>query len=400
MIERLSYRLALVAGLLASLSLLIAATGSPQLGTRIVWDDRPVHYSDSRPATAWRLPARDEGIVLRHGQAPGGCDSLGARDVWIYRATGGYILHYDGAGPTGWLVCSATSVDLVHWRRYGSVLQLGSPASRDSASASYGTTYYDGRRWHMFYLGTPNATSAPERVPSFPYNTMKAISRGPNGPWHKQYSVVPFALKAGSYYASTGSPGPIIRDPNGYRMVFSAATFPPVKRTLAFARTRDLNGAWTVAPMPILPGSEQIENASFYYQESNKTWFLFTNHVGIAPHGTEYTDAIWVYWTQDLHTWNSSNKAVVLDDRNVRWSPTIIGIPSVIRVGSRLAILYDGRSGVGVPGDNEQSAEEQKNDQVPQRRQARAHVNRDIGLAWLDLPLRLPQHNKAPSPRP
>ena len=45
-----------------------------------------------------------------------------------------------------------------------------------------------------------------------------------------------------------------------------------------------------------------------------KTWFLFTNHIGLD--GGEYTDAVWVYWSKDLNKWDAKNKAVVLDGKN------------------------------------------------------------------------------------
>ncbi len=80
--------------------------------------------------------------------------------------------------------------------------------------------------------------------------------------------------------------------------------------------------------------------------------------------GFEYTDAIWVYWTKDLQKWNPANKAVVLDGRNCPWSNKCIGLPSVVKVKNRLAIFYD------APGGDSKS-----------------HMGRDIGLAWLSLPL-------------
>ena len=55
---------------------------------------------------------------------------------------------------------------------------------------------------------------------------------------------------------------------------------------------------------------------------------------------------------------------VVLDDRNCSWSKDCIGMPTVIAAGRRLALLYDG------PGAKSVS-----------------HMRRNIGLAWLDLPL-------------
>jgi predicted GH43/DUF377 family glycosyl hydrolase len=145
-------------------------------------------------------------------------------------------------------------------------------------------------------------------------------------------------------------------------MLFSAS----MKRTLGIARTKDLNGPWAIDPQPIVSPEEQIENSSLYFEPANKTWFLFTNHIGLD--GGEYTDAVWVYWSKDLNRWDARNKAVVLDGRNCTWSKRCIGMPSVIRVGRRLAILYD------APGGDSAS-----------------HMGRDIGLAWLDLPLSPPK---------
>ena len=71
-------------------------------------------------------------------------------------------------------------------------MQLGKPGSDDCASASYGTIYFDGNQWYMFYLGTPHATAAPEYVPSPPYLTMMAKSNSPSGPWVKEPAVGPF----------------------------------------------------------------------------------------------------------------------------------------------------------------------------------------------------------------
>ena len=124
---------------------------------------------------------------------------------------------------------------------------------------------------------------------------------------------------------------------------------------------------WTLDAQPIVSPEEQIENTSLYYEPANKTWFLFTNHIGVDDRG-EYTDSVWVYWTQDLNHWDAHYKAVVLDKRNCTWSKDCIGLPSVVKLGKRLAVLYDAPGGSSV-----------------------SHMRRDIGLAWLDLPLRLPE---------
>ena len=317
-------------------------------------------YSDGRPVAKLRMPARDHGVILRHGGGPGECDALGARDAWVYEDGGTYYLHYDAAGPRGWLCALAISKDLVNWEKRGPVLDFGNPGDGDSAAACYGVTYKEGETWHMFYLGTPNVTPAPDYIPAFPYLTLKARAPGPGGPWVKQPEVVPFRVQPGTYYAETASPGHIVRKGEEYLQFFSAS----MPRTIGIARTKDLNGSWTVDPKPILPPSEQIENASLYFEAANQTWFLFTNHVGINEAGSEYTDAVWVYWTKDLETWNPEDKAVVLDGENCTWSKQCIGLPAVIPQGNRLAIIYDAPQGNSLD-----------------------HMGRDLGLAWLELPL-------------
>ncbi|MGH7962228.1 MAG: hypothetical protein ACRERD_10455 [Candidatus Binatia bacterium] len=328
-------------------------------------------YEDGRPRATLRLAASDYGVVLRHGDGPDQCDLYGARDVWVYEAHGIYYLHYDAAGPTGWLCALATSNDLIRWKKKGPVLTLGNPGEEDAASASYCVTYSDGAPWHLFYLGTPHATPPPERIPAFPYLTMKAKSSSPAGPWQKQKTVTPFRPKPGTYYSATASPGQVIKHQGEFLQFFSASIIEPgdknqIKRTIGIARTRDLDGPWTIDPTPIVPLDEQIENASLYYEKANQTWFLFTNHVGIKQ-GIEYTDAVWAYWSEDVQQWNPEQKAVVLDATNCTWSKGVIGLPSVVKVKERLALFYDGLQGDGL-----------------------GHMKRDIGLAFLDLPLRPP----------
>jgi hypothetical protein len=78
----------------------------------------------------------------------------------------------------------------------------------------------------------------------------------------------------------------------------------------------------------------------------------------------DFTDAIWVYWSKDPNKWNASHKAVVLDGTNCTWAKRNIGMPAVIPAEGRLAILYDAVAGEKI-----------------------SHMRRDIGLAWLELPL-------------
>ncbi len=335
-------------------------------------------YVDGRPVATLRMDAADHGVVLAHGDGPDRCDVYGARDVWVYEDGGAYYMHYDAAGDTGWLCALATSTDGVRWTKRGPVLDLGRLGDDDSASASYGVTYRDGDAWHMFYVATPHTTPPPDRIPAFPYLTMKARSASPSGPWRKQPEVVPFRTARDTYYTVTASPGHVIRRDGEHLQFFSAATQTgdAIRRTLGIARTRDLDGPWTPDLEPIVPLDEQVENSSLYYEESIDTWFLFTNHVGIdvaragdawSPTTVEYTDAIWVYWTRDPNRWDARDKAVVLDGSNCAWSSLVVGLPSVLRIGDRLAVYYDALAGDGT-----------------------GHMGRDIGLAWLDLPLAPP----------
>jgi hypothetical protein len=320
------------------------------------------------------MRAIDEGVVLRHGSD---FDREGARDVFVWRQEGVWHMHYDAAGQTGWLVALATSTDGRNWTKRGTVISLGDKGEPDSASASYGIPYFDGNTWHLFYLGTPNVWN-PGRVPAFPYQTLKATGPSPTGPWKKQKSVLPIATKPGTYYSVTASPGSnILRIGDEHLQIFSVADMHPmgakvtdgkIRRSLSIARTRDLNGTWTVQDEPILPMEEQVENSSLHFEPSIKTWFLFTNHIGITPDGEEYTDAIWVYWSKDVTRWNAADKAVVLDPNNCTWSKRVIGLPSVVADGGRLFIYYDGLATTEID-----------------------HCGRDIGLAWLPLPLQVPR---------
>ena len=131
-------------------------------------------YIDGRPITAKRVVCKDEGIVLRHGDGPDSCDTYGAREAIINKDNGKYYLFYDGAGKDGWRACLAESYNLKTWTKKGAILALGDPTKSDSKSASAPWVIKSNGLWHMFYLGTPDTTPAPDRIPSFPYLTMKA----------------------------------------------------------------------------------------------------------------------------------------------------------------------------------------------------------------------------------
>jgi len=319
-----------------------------------------------RPAPNRRLEAADTGVVLRHGDGPGGCDAVGARDVVAWRYEDRWYMHYDGGRATGWPLCLATSDDGRVWTKHGPVLELGPPGSPDAGSASYGIPVPTPQGWHLFYLGAGSNTGPPEGVPAAPYVTLKAHGPGPMGPWEKQPGVIPFAPQPGTYYAYGASPGAVISVGDEYSQFFAAAAGDPLQRTVGRARTRDLDGPWTVDPQPVLPIGEQVENSALYFEQDNDTWFLFTNHVAAAE--VEYTDAIWVYWTKDLEHWDPQNKAVVLDNHNCCWSQRVIGLPSIVPVEDRIALFYDGLQGAST-----------------------SHVGRDVGLAWLPRPLAPPR---------
>lgn len=326
-------------------------------------------YPDGRPTAILRMKSQDLGIVLRYGDAPDGCDAFGAREAIVNKENNLYYLFYDGQGKDGWKACLAVSTDLKNWTKKGAILELGDIGSKDAKSASSPWVIKEGNTWHMFYLGTPNATNNADRVPMFPYFTLKAHSSTLEGEWIKQPEVDPFIPKEKTYYSNTASPGYIVKDSDEYLQYFSASSENEgkVKRTLGIARTKNLNGAWTIDKEPVFPLEEQIENSSLYFEEDNQTWFLFTNHIGVDESGYEYTDAIWVYWSKDLNSWDSTNKAIIVDKSTSGWARGAIGMPTVIAYNDKLAVLYDGVEGVG-----------------------REHMNRNIGLALLDLPLEVP----------
>lgn len=369
----MSNKLLQLLSLAALIIFIVSCINASRMSSRVKPFATVSSYSDGRPTAKYRLNAKDQGVVLKYGSGPDSSDYLGARDVFVYEYQGTYYMHYDGAGLKGWLACLATSKDLVNWQVKGPVLDYGAPGSDDSRSASYGSVYFDGTKWHMFYMGTPHVSPAPNYIPAFPYLTKKAESNAPGGPWKKRYDINPIQTKPGSYYAGSVSPGYIIKSENEYLMLFAASTdLPVIKRTLSYARTKNLDSTWIPDTAPFLPLEEQVENSAVYYEPANKTWFVFTNHVGIR-NGLEYTDALWVYWTRDLKKWNPENKAVVLDSMNCSWSKHIIGLPSVVKIGERLAIFYDGNNAPEIPKGYD------------------SHMRRDIGLAWLELPLQAPE---------
>lgn len=327
-------------------------------------------YSDGRSSIFWGLQASDAGQVFTRGLGPNQCDQEGVREPVITRIGDQYLLHYDGAGVRGWLACSATSTDLVNWVRQGPILDFGPAGSRDAGAACSPWIIEDRGTWHMFYLGSRTQTPPPERVPESPYPTLKAKAVSAFGPWTKQPEVNVIALNS-AFPSPDSSPGAIVRGPTGWRQYFSIADYnpPPAapQRTLMLGQTQNLDATWSFGSDPLLPWNEQVENSSIFYDDTSGHWFLFTNHVGLDVTGAEYTDAVWVYWSRDPERFDPRNKAVVMDASTSTWAHGAIGMPTVVKAKGKLALLYDGVPGAGT-----------------------THLPRDIGLAWIPLPLTPP----------
>lgn len=367
----LTYRLD---SLFTSLLLITIPWLAPQLAT--AQETSSVEpYPDGRPVAKYRLDAKDAGRIFKHGEGPNNCDAGGAREASIVHHDGTYYLFYDGAEPNvGWLACLATSKDLKTWQRHGKVFSYGEPGRLDSHSATSPWFIQHDGLWHAYYLGCQKTTPPPDCIPHFPYFTLKAEAENLKGPWRKRYDVTVVTTEPDTYHSDSASPGHVFWHEGKLWMIFSCGrnvTNADGKvvhlRSLGMAHAPHPDGPWTVLDAPVLPPEEQIENSSLYYEKANGWWFLFTNHVGVDEGGGEWTDAIWVYWSKDPTNWDSRRKAIVLDGKNCTWSKRCIGMPSVLPVGDRLALFYD------APGGDSLS-----------------HMGRDIGLAWLDLPLKPP----------
>lgn len=321
----------------------------------------PKATSDGRPSTQWAMRATDFGPVLPHGDGPEGSDINGAREVVVTQADGQYVMHYDGCGVDGWLACRAISSDLLTWEKQGPIMAAGPPGSIDAGCVCSPWTIFDGSIWHMFYLATPDKSPPPDSIPLSPYTTRKARAPSMLGPWTKQPDIEPIEH----------SPGPVSQIGDTYYQYFTAAhqltPSDPILRTLGLASTSDLDTTWSIETDQLLPPDEQIENASIYYEPENGLWFIFTNHVGVDGSGWEATDAVWVYWSDNPFAFDPRKKVRVMDAATSTWARGAIGMPSVVPVGDRLALFYDGNA-----------------------KGSYGHMERDIGLAFIDLPLHPP----------
>ena len=253
-------------------------------------------------------------------------------------------------------------------------MELGKAGENDSASASYGTTYCDGRTWHMFYLGTPHASPAPTSGARLPLSDHEGRQpRGPPGPWTKQKRSGPLPGDTGHLLLRDRQPQPRSSGRTASTACSSARRRDhPIRRTLSIARTKNLDGPWTPAPEPD-PACEASR-----WRTPRSTTRRRTRPGSCSPTtwgstGFEYTDAVWVYWSKDLNNWDPDHKAVVLDRSNCSWSKYIVG-----------PALGASATATGWPC----STMATRRPRWPAG--VKSHMHRDIGLAWLQHPLTPP----------
>lgn len=350
---------------------------------------------------------KDRGIVLSPDREDGPFyrwDGGGIREAVITVDRTGhepvYYLSYDGAMPgktheSYWNACSARSGDLLHWEKIGPTMYssaLTHPDSswevyKDFCSASSPWDFEAEGKWYRYYVGADHCSN--EGVPAFNYSTLLAEADSPAGPWRKKCDVpgcekhVCFPVgPQGAWDDVTASPGPVLINPawtagsadeKKYIMIYSGSCSGVTMRSLGIARSDRLDASgpfdrpqtddcfWQKDPEPILPPTEDIENASVYYEESTGLYWLFTNHI----YANSYTDAVWVYWSDRLDQWDPDNKAVVVDKTVSSWAHGAIGMPSVVKKDDHtLWLFYDGVVGEGT-----------------------GHLDRSIGLCEISLPL-------------
>ncbi len=220
-------------------------------------------YPDGRPSAHFRMEARDQGVVMKHGNGPAGCDKLGARDVWVFKSGKTFYLHYDGA-PKGM-----------------AVLFGHQPGPHSLGKKRSGAGFRKGRRTRLRFRLLRNdllrcvrngacSISAlpipPQRrtsFPAFPYQTLMALGKWPSGPWVKQPNAIPFRCKSNTYYSVTASPGQIDNPERNTTCPYAASEDGHgTHRTIGIARTLNLDAAWKLDPHPIVPAAEQVENTS------------------------------------------------------------------------------------------------------------------------------------------
>ncbi|MBM7563106.1 family 43 glycosylhydrolase [Paenibacillus sacheonensis] len=308
--------------------------------------------------------------VLKHGDTD--ADIQGAREPFLFQHEGRFYLHYDGNGTRDWGCTLAVSDDLYHWDKKGRMLQAGEEGDTDHGGACYGPTFLFDGKWYMYYVSVANTSGAPWFVPALPYRTGLATADRPDGPWTKATTNL-FTLGApGSWNEGCICAPYLVREGETFYAFYSGSNMGPnFKRTIGLLTASSPEGPWTDSEGPILPLDENLENPSLYYEPACGLWFMFVNHVGNNEEGVEFTDAVWVYWSESLTEWNAENKAVVLDAANIPWVKQVVGLPACLVDGDKLWIAFDASDGTI-------------------HENLHGHSNRDIGLSYFDLPLRSP----------
>jgi len=353
----------------------------------------------------YRVPGvTDIGIVLRRskkGELLYEQDGGGIREAIINREGDAFYLFYDGwsAQDMPYKMCynlRAKSNDLIHWEKQGINIE-GARKVHPELSREVCSDYWcavspwilrEDDTYYMYYISSEN--QAGDSTPLPPYITLLATSSSIEGPWQKanekpgKHKQVCFPVRPGTFYNDTASAGHVMRNPKWqgegdtenykYMMFFSTAANVSgyLTRGIGIARTNDLTATddydkmegnfWHIDENPLAPLEDDVENSSVYYEEANGIYFLFVNHIDPT---NSYTDAVWVYWTQDTDSWDPENKAVVFDASNCTWAKGAIGMPTVLKLDDKtLVMMYDGVYGNGT-----------------------GHLGRDIGMATISLPL-------------
>lgn len=342
----------------------------------------------------------DLGIVIspdKLGEPFYEADGGGIREAVLNYVNGTYYLFYDGATPGAkpdsyWNACLAESKDCISWKKRGLVLKSSAITHPESSnlvymdfkSASSPWVYQNDGKWYMYYVGAGNCS--PEGIPALPYSTLLAQAGKIDGPWYKRNDIngcekhVCFPLGKDSWDDSTASPGQVIKNPNynpnttekEFLMFYSGCCSGLTKRSIGIARTNNLGCSddydkeqgefWERDKNPILSPDEDIENSSVFYEEESGYYYLFTNHI----YNNSHTDSIWVYRTKNIEKWCQEDKAIVVDSNVSTWAKGAIGMPNVLKKDAKtLILIYDGVVGNGI-----------------------GHLNRCIGLAEIELPLK------------
>ena len=341
----------------------------------------------------YRMPAEDYGIVLspsKEGEKYFEWDGNGIREGIVNKVGNTYYLFYDGAAHhTGvcnlndperhlWRAMLAKSTDLITWEKLGVKLWCGydtDPASngdvyKDFGSASSPWAYFsiDEDYWYLFYLGAEGSSPSGTDVgtPGYYYSTLvaKALTKGITGiegEWQQLNRLTGNAKAVALWQKpATCSPGSVIENPlwkvdpvnnKRYMMFVTRGGQTHIARSNKldgihkWDETPDING-WDFDYLILdKTGNTSPENATIYYDEKTKWYFLFTNQFSM---NYTYTECNIVYWSKDPNSWNPKNSALITDPSTTKngWAIGAIGMPSVAKIDDNtLGIIYDAQEG-------------------------------------------------------